>query len=226
MSEVTAREQVSPGLSDGEVVRRVVGGEVELFEVLMRRHNQRVYRVARAITGDDARAEDLAQEAWVRVFQNLGRFEERALFSTWMTKIVLHEGWARARKAGRFRSIEENGPDGSEDFMSTAPDPETRALGGEMRDFLEGAVEALPEPYRVVLVLRDVEDLSTAETAELLRLTESAVKVRLHRARAMVRRNLTARVGPTIHGAFPFLGARCDRMVAAVLTRVSALPPA
>jgi RNA polymerase sigma-70 factor (ECF subfamily) len=209
----------TPEISDEAVVARVVAGEPELFEMLLRRHNQRVYRVARAVLGDDAQAEDLAQEAWVRAYQHLGEFEGRARFATWLTRIVLYEGWARSRKTRRFEPIGDES-ETPEEFMSAAPDPESRALSAEMRTYLESALDSIPESYRVVLVLRDVEELSTAEAAETLGLTENAVKIRLHRARAMVRRELSARVGGGAREAFPFLGQRCDEMVRRVMLRV------
>ncbi|MDQ6891703.1 MAG: RNA polymerase sigma factor [Acidobacteriota bacterium] len=215
----------APEVSDEEIVARVVAGESELFELLLRRHNQRVYRVARAVLGNDAQAEDLAQEAWVRAYEHLAEFEGRARFSTWLTRIVLYEGWARSRNTRRFEPIGDES-ESSEEFMSAAPDPESRALGSEMRGYLESAMDSIPENYRVVLVLRDVEELSTAEAAETLGLTENAVKIRLHRARAMVRRDLAARVGDGAREAFPFLGGRCDEMVRKVMLRVrGSFPP-
>lgn len=226
MSETTSLGRGTSELSDDDVVRRVVDGEVGLFEVLMRRHNQRVYRVARSVLADDTLAEDLTQEAWVRVYEHLGQFAGEARFSTWLTKIVLHEAWARSRQAGRFRPITDEMTDASEDFMSAAPDPEARTLTTEMRGYFESSMEALPEAYRVVLFLRDVEELSTAETADTLGLTENAVKIRLHRARAMVRRDLTARVGTRVRAAFPFLGERCDGVVHAVMARLGTRLPA
>lgn len=227
MKEPAPLQPFSPEIPDEEVVRRVAAGEPELFEILLRRHNQRVYRVARGVLGDDAQAEDLAQEAWVRAYQHLGDFEGRARFSTWLIRIVLHEGWARSRKAKRLEPIGDEG-ETSEEYMSAAPDPESRALSSEMRGYLESAVDSIPDPYRVVLMLRDVEELSTAEAAETLGLTENAVKVRLHRARAMVRQELAVRVGESVREAFPFLGVRCDEMVRKVMLRVrgSAGPPA
>jgi len=222
MSSQTGLSGLPPEISDEEVVRRVVAGESELFEILLRRHNQRVYRVARAVTGEDAQAEDLAQEGWVRAYQHLAEFEGRAQFSTWLTRIVLHEGWARVRKGRRFEPIADES-ETSEEFMSASPDPESRALSSEMREYLESAVDAIPEPYRIVLVLRDIEELSTAETAETLQLTENAVKIRLHRARGMVREQLAARVGEGARQAFPFLGKRCDDMVRKVMARIQQL---
>lgn len=219
MKEPAPLQAFPPEIADEDVVRRVVAGEPELFEILLRRHNQRVYRVARGVLGDDAQAEDLAQEAWVRAYQHLGEFEGRARFSTWLVRIVLHEGWARSRKSKRFEPIADEN-ETSEEYMSAAPDPESRALGSEMRGYLESAVDSLPDSYRVVLMLRDVEELSTAEVAETLGLSENAVKVRLHRARAMVREELANRVGEGVRETFPFLGARCDEMVRKVMLRV------
>lgn len=211
------------GVSDEEIVRKVRAGEVDLFEVLMRRYNQRVYRVARAALADDAEAEDVTQEAWVRAFQHLDQFAERARFSTWLIRIALYEAWARTRRARRFEPIEAETTDGRVAPMSEmakTPDPENAALAREMQTVLERAVESLPEIYRCVFVLRNIEGLSTTETAECLDLTEEAVKTRLHRARSLLKRDILARAGASASGAFPFLGARCDRMVAAVLARI------
>ena len=225
MSETITIAGSARELSDEEVARRVVEGDAESFEILIRRHNQRVYRVARSILLDDALAEDLAQEAWVRVYERLRQFAGEARFSTWLTKIVVHEAWARSRRSDRFRPITDEMAETLEDFMTAEPDPEARTLGGEMREYLESAMDALPERYRLVLVLRDVEELSTSETAEALGVNENVVKTRLHRARAMLRRDLTARVGPGIRTSFPFAGERCDHMVAAVMDRLEGTLP-
>lgn len=209
-------------LSDEEVVRRVRAGQVDLFEVLMRRYNQRVYRLARTVLRSDAEAEETTQEAWVRAYEHLDQFEGRAAFSTWLSRIALHEAWVRSRKAKRFETIEPGpGEEGREmTRAAVGPDPEGRAFGQEVRTLVEAAVEALPEMYRTVFVLRHVEELSTTETAELLELSEETVKTRLHRARSALREELLAGAGPGIKLAFPFLGPRCDRMVASVLARI------
>ena len=189
----------------------------------MRRYNQRVYRLARSVLPSDHEAEEVTQEAWVRAYEHLDQFAGRAAFSTWLGRIALHEAWARARRARRLRPIEPAG-DGEGREMTRAaagPDPETEALGQEVRSLLEAAVEALPESYRTVFVLRHVEELSTAETAELLDLTEEAVKTRLHRARAALQKTLLAKAGGELPLAFSFLGSRCDRMVASVLLRIA-----
>ncbi len=205
--------------SDEDIVRRVQAGETELFARLLRRYNQRVYRAARAVLRDDAEAEDVAQEAWVRAFFHLRDFQGRALFSTWITRIAVHEAMARSRRARRTaRSPGEIEPV----TASPTPDPESEAADREMRTYIEAAVEALPAAYRAVFVLREVEELSTRETAESLELSEDVVKTRLYRARAMLRQDLLGRAGTPLSAIFPFMGARCDRMVEAVMIRVGA----
>jgi RNA polymerase sigma-70 factor (ECF subfamily) len=205
-------------LTDEEAVDRVRGGEIELFELLLRRYNQRVYRTARAVLRDDAEAEDATQEAWLAAYRHLDQFEGRAKFSTWLTRIVLREAWARSRK--KNRATEDTMSEREEPAAESTPTPEEDATAREVRDYLDSAVEALPEEYRTVFVLRAIEELSTAETAESLDLSEENVKVRLHRARAMIRRELLQRAGPGIATMYPFLGARCDRMVMNVMSRI------
>jgi RNA polymerase sigma-70 factor, ECF subfamily len=212
-------------LSDEEVVRRVREGEAPLFEVLMRRYNQRLYRVARAILRDDAEAEDVMQHAYVEGYLHIGQFEGRCAFSTWLTKIAVYEALARARRRGR-ELLTDPLPEADEDPMTTAksprPDPEQQALQGEARALLEAAVDALPAAYRSVFVMREVEGLSTAETAECLGVSTEVVKTRLHRARAMLREELLARAGVATPTAFSFHLSRCDRVVAAVFERLAA----
>lgn len=209
-------------LSDEEVVRRVRAGQVDVFEVLMRRYNQRVYRLARAVLRSDSEAEDVTQEAWVRAYAHLDQFAGRAAFSTWLSRIALYEAWARVRRGNRFETIEP-GPRGEGREMkqaSVGPDPEGEVFGREVRSLVEAAVEALPESYRTVFMLRQIEELSTAETAECLEVSEETVKTRLHRARSALRQELLTKAGAGIREAFPFLGDRCDRMVESVLARI------
>jgi RNA polymerase sigma-70 factor, ECF subfamily len=214
-------------LSDTEVVRRVRGGEPALFEILMRRHNQRLYRAARAIVKDESEVEDVMQQAYINAFTHLHQFEERSLFSTWMMRITLNEAFARRRKLLQSVSIADVQPGldpergaPMDTMPSPQPDPERQAYAAELRRLLEDAVDALPEAYRAVFMLRDVEGLSTAETGDGLGLGEEAVKTRLHRARAMIRRSVAARVGSAATGAFAFPATRCDRVVAGVLAAI------
>lgn len=227
--ETSASDVASPhvaALPDSEIVRRVREGDGALFEVLMRRHNQRVYRIVRAVVKDEADVEDVMQQAYINVFTHLDQFEGRSQFSTWLIRIALHEAFSRRRKMRRSESMAPNrsDDDGGElmdTFTSPHADPERQAYAQELHRVLEAAVDTLPQTYRTVFMLREIEGLSTSETAEGLGLGDEAVKTRLHRARAMVRRAVTARIGAVATGAFQFHAPRCDRVVAAVLARVA-----
>ncbi|GGA58984.1 RNA polymerase sigma factor [Edaphobacter acidisoli] len=210
------------GWTDLEVIERVKAGEVALYEVIMRRYNQRLYRVARSILRNDGEAEDVMQDAYVRAYQHLSQYSGAAPFATWLTRIAVNEALARLRLRNRNQQLEDddrNG-DGPMHVADTAPDPERSASVAEMNHFLEEAVLDLPEQYRTVVMLRDIEELSTADTAAALDLTEENVKVRLHRARGMMREWLFDRVGARAKQAFPFMGARCDRVVEQVFAKI------
>jgi RNA polymerase sigma-70 factor, ECF subfamily len=208
-------------LSDSDIVRRVRAGEHALFEVLMRRHNQRVYRTARAVVKDETEVEDVMQQAYVNAFTHLHQFEDRSEFSTWLTRIALNEAFARRQKRQRAASsaVDEGGAL-MERMQASQPDPERQAYAQELRRVLEHAVDELPDNYRVVFMLRDIEGLSTSETGAGLGIGEEAVKTRLHRARAMIRRSVSARVGALTGSMFQFEAPRCDRVVAAVLESI------
>jgi RNA polymerase sigma-70 factor (ECF subfamily) len=215
----------APG--DLEVVRRVLRGESALFEVLMRRYNQRLYRTARAILRDEAEAEDVMQQAYVNAYQHLDQFAERASFATWITRIAIHEALARARRRARVGEIDamtEYNEDGPARLATRDLDPEQQALAGELRCVLEQSVDALPQAYRSVFVLREVEGLTTAEVAACLEVSEDVVKTRLHRARGMLREEIFARAGLTAAHAFAFHATRCDRVVAGAFERLGLRP--
>jgi RNA polymerase sigma-70 factor (ECF subfamily) len=212
------------GLADEEVVARVLAGETLLYEIVMRRYNQRLYRVARAILGTDTEAEDVVQDAYVRAYANLRQFEGRAKFSTWLTKIAVYEALSRRKLAGRLAPLDAD----KEPFEDTMPlnrqdplSPERAAYSGELQSLLESTIDALPEDYRTVFMMREVEEMDTAETAESLGLSEENVKVRLHRARAMLRHELFSRAGAGSFAAFQFPAPRCNRVVAAVFARIA-----
>jgi RNA polymerase sigma-70 factor (ECF subfamily) len=213
-------------LPDADIVKKVKAGESALFEILMRRHNQRLYRAARAIVKDEREVEDVMQQAYMSAFTHLHQFEERSQFSTWLTRIALNEALGRRRRLQAFGSTErtsgtfDGGAELMESIASPQPDPERQAYAQELHRFLEDAVDALPESYRTVFMLRDVEGLSTSETGEGLGLQDEAVKTRLHRARGMIRRAVVARIGAVAPGLFQFHAPRCDRVVGAVLARI------
>ena len=212
------------GWTDEQVVERVLAGEKPLYEILMRRHNQRLFRVARAILRNDAEAEDVMQDAYVRAYQHLEEFEGRAKFSTWLTRIAVHEALARSRRHARFSPLDESGAgrNNVEPIVLPDRDPEQKVADSELNHLLETAILGLPKEYRTVFVMREVEEMSTAETAECLDLTQENIKVRLHRARALLRKKLSAQLqGRTTH-ALQFQAQRCDRVVQQVFRRLAA----
>jgi RNA polymerase sigma-70 factor (ECF subfamily) len=213
-------------INDESLVRRVLEGETALFEILMRRHNQRLYRIARAVLRDDAEAEDVMQDSYVRAYQNLGQFEGRASFSTWVSRIALNEAFSRARKRKRVVELDailESEKEAMQSLQSQVPSPEQETLNSEIRRLLEQEVDTLPDSYRTVFVLRDVEDIDVAGVAEILDISQENVKTRLHRAHALLRRKLYLRTGAQSHEAFLFHANRCDTIVKAVLTRLELL---
>jgi RNA polymerase sigma-70 factor (ECF subfamily) len=211
-----------PPQSDEQVLARVRAGDTALFELLMRRHNQQLYRAARAIVRDDAEAEDVVQQAYLQAFAHLDQFAGSARLSTWLTSIAVHEALARRRRAARAPLALVECADEVADVSDGAADPEASLDRRELARLLERTIDALPEIYRTVLVLRDVQELDTAETAAILGLSTEAVRVRLFRARQLARTELLERTGSAAGDVFAFDGARCDRIVAAVMAKLPA----
>lgn len=210
------------GLPDEQVVSQVLAGQTALFEVLMRRYNERLYRAARAILRDEREAEDVMQQAYVNAYSHLRQFDGRSSFATWLTRIAVHEALARARRRGRYTSLDvaDHSPLEFPMRMTPAPDPERQAFARELGALLESAIDHLPDGNREVFMLRQVEGMSTAEVGDALGLSEDVVKTRLSRARAALRRDLYERTGQATPETFRFLRPRCDRVVAAVLARI------
>jgi RNA polymerase sigma-70 factor (ECF subfamily) len=234
MADVMAMsDEVGPSaqhslLSDEEVVHRIREGDGALFEVLMRRYNQRLFRVGLAILRNEAEAEEVMQQAYVNAYTHLHQFEERARFGTWLTRIAVNEALASRRRRSRLEEVDAM-PDLDETAMdalsSKAPTPEEQALRHELRAILESSFDAIPEIYRSVFMLREVEGLSTTEAAECLDVSEEAVKTRLHRARALLRQELFERAGLASAELFPLHLSRCDRVAAGVLAQLNLSPP-
>ena len=179
-------------LSDEEIVLRVLAGDTGLFELLIRRHDQRIYRTSRAIVRNDTDAEDVVQEVYLHAFQHLSQFEGRAKFSTWLLRIAIHEALARYRDNARFEDLDE-----IVESVGTDPrgSPEQVAARGELREAVQRAIDELSPTLRTVLMLREIEGMSTAETAEILGISEDNLKVRLHRAKAALREKLVELAG-------------------------------
>src|SRR5687767_12532312 len=190
-------------LTDEQVVADVLKGQTALFEVLMRRYNERVYRAVRAILRDEAEAEDVMQQAYLNAYAHLRQFDGRAKFSTWLTRIAINEALARVRRRRSYEPFDEEtsqvdrdafGP-GGRVLADPARNPERAAVTKELRDLLEWAIDGLPDGAREVFVLREVEGLSTAEAAAALDVSEDVVKTRLSRARSALRRLIVDRTG-------------------------------
>jgi RNA polymerase sigma-70 factor (ECF subfamily) len=208
--------------TDEQLVVRARAGEGTAFELLMRRHNQRVYRVVRSILRDGAEIEDVIQQAYLQAFQHLDQFGGNARWSTWVCRIAINEALARIRQRGRFVSIDAASEDAMSD-VSKGPnlDPERAAAGRELGHLVEHAIDGLPDIYRSVLILREIEGMTTEEAASVLEIEIDAVKTRLHRARAALRAAIEDRVGDQMTNAFTFGNERCDRVVAAVLAKLN-----
>jgi RNA polymerase sigma-70 factor (ECF subfamily) len=203
-------------LPDEEVVGRVRAGDRAQFEVLMRRYNQRLYRIVRSILRDEAETEDVLQQTYLNAYTHLDQFARRASFATWLTRIAVHEALARRqRQAAALPRAGDAAVIAA--LPSSFPDPEREALTAELKGLLEASIDALPDTYRCVFVMREVEGLSTAETAAGLTISEDVVKTRLHRARAMLRDAILRRVGRCGRELFVFGFGRCDALVRSVL---------
>lgn len=198
----------------------MVNGETALFEVLMRRHNRRIYRTVRSILRDEGESEDAMQATYLSALGHLGDFQGDAAFSTWLTRIAVNEALARLRRRSHLVPVEEAPERAPADGAAGPADPERRAAARELVAVLERAVDRLPASYRTVFMLREVEGLSTAEAATSLSITEDLAKVRLHRARAALRSELLSLLGEDAPSAFEFDARRCDRVVRAVMARL------
>ena len=197
-------------MTDEAIVEKVLAGDGALFEVVIRRNQGRVYRAVRAIMKNEAETEDVMQQAYVAAFTNLESFAGRSRFSTWLMRIAINTALSRLRVLGRAAGFEAHD---AEPPMPEHQNPERLAAAHELMTHVEAAIDELPDPYRVVFVLRDVEGMSSAETAECLGVTEEVVRVRLHRAKAMLRDNVESRIQASPKDVFQFAAPRCNRVV-------------
>ncbi len=217
----------TPSLSDeADLVARAQRGEAAAVRLIIRRHNQRLYRIARSIVRDDGEAEDVLQEGYARAFAHLAAFRGEARLGTWLARIVMNEalGRLRGRRATvTLTAVIEDAPAAEIiPFPNANPqiDPETAVAQRELRTLLERAIDELPEAFRAVLVARLIEGMSVEETAELIGIVPETVKTRLHRARRLLRDAMEKHMGPVIGDAFPFAGRRCERLTEKVLARL------
>lgn len=215
-------------LSDADLARQVASGDEAAFRVMMRRHNQTLFRTARSILRDDAEAEDAVQESYLRAYRAMGSFRGDAKLATWLVRIVVNESVGRLRKMRRTAAViplgiepgeelpvAESGPDGE------APDqPEREMLRTEVRRILESKIDDLPDAFRTVFMLRAIDEMSSEDAAASLGIPEATVRTRFFRARGLLRESLARELDIAADGAFSFLGERCDRIVEGVIARL------
>ncbi|RUV96893.1 MULTISPECIES: RNA polymerase sigma factor [unclassified Mesorhizobium] len=208
------------------LVRRALARDPGAFRLIIKTYNQRLYRIARGVVRNDAEAEDIVQEAYMRAFASLDSFRGDASLSTWLSRIVINEALGRLRKKKRIVAMPEN-PDAqiirfplNSNDLNPGDDPERTMAQRQILGLVERATDSLPDVYRTVFVARVIEGLSIEETADLLGIRPETVKTRLHRARALVRKALDDEIGPVLLDAFPFAGRRCERLTQAVMKRL------
>jgi RNA polymerase sigma-70 factor (ECF subfamily) len=219
---------ITPHTTDAELASRAARGDAVAFEAIMRRHNRLLFRTARSILKRDAEAEDALQEAYLRAWRGLQAFRSDAGLSTWLVRIVANEALERRRrKTAQIipldAAMNSTEPE-IQDSLSDDPDhrPEELAMRGQLRKLLEARIDLLPEAFRIVFMLRVVEEMSVEEVSQALGIAEATVRTRLFRARSLLREGLASQVDVALNDTFAFDGARCDRIVAGVLARAAA----
>jgi RNA polymerase sigma-70 factor (ECF subfamily) len=217
-------------LPEAELVRLARAGYREAFAAIMQRCNQRLFRVARSVLRDEGEAEDVLQDTYINAFRKLDSFRGESSLLTWLTRITLNEARGRLRRRKDTVPLENHASESPEESrvilfptVAAGPDPESSAAQAQMRRVLERAIDGLPEPFRLVFVMRDVEECSIADTAAQLGIRAETVKTRLHRARKLLRAALDEEMGRSLKDSFPFLGARCARLTQRVLQRLEEL---
>ncbi|HEY2417212.1 MAG TPA: RNA polymerase sigma factor [Steroidobacteraceae bacterium] len=219
-----ARDRVFSAVDDASLVRSVVAGEPAAFELLMRRYNRRLYRVARAVLRSDEEAEDALQEAYLSAFRSIGQFRQESALSTWLSRLVLNQCLGRLRRSARRQNVIPIVSSNTASEINAMPDDAEgpdQALGrAQMRALLERKLDALPESFRVVFVLRSVEDLSVEETALCLNIPAGTVRSRYSRAKSLLREALAQEVDLAEQDLYQFGGEHCDRVTAMVLRKL------
>lgn len=228
MSLFHPKPLAADAVSDADLLPRAQAGDAEALRAVVQHSNQRLFRVARAVVGNDFEAEDVVQETYARAFAALKTFRGEASLLTWLTSIALNEARGRLRKRKLTVDVDQIDAarnEGSQVIPFPLGDdanaPEASAARTQVRHLIEAAVDDLPSVLRIVFVMRDVEEYSIEETSRLLDVKPETIKTRLHRARRQLRGALHRSVGDSVRGAFPFLGARCQRMTEAVIARMA-----
>ncbi len=217
------RKMPPPSLKDEQIIDSVLDGRKDDYELIMRRYNERLYRIGISIVKDDDEVEDLMQETYIKAYHQLKNFKRRSKFSTWLSRIMINESLAKLRQKKRFEQYSETEDDRvhsspSRTLASNTETPEKQLLQKELNSILTDAIQTLPQKYQTVFMLREVERMSVQETAECLKISSENVKVRLHRAKELLKTNLKM-ISPEAE-FFSFEQPRCDKIVDSVLRRI------
>lgn len=217
---------------DDTLVTRVLSGDIDAFEAIVRRHNQRIFRLVRSVIKNDDEAEDAVQEAYVRAYTKLATYRGPGRFGAWLGRIAINEALSRWRSSKKVVFLEDKTAPGfadasahwTETLRDDHPNPERLAMSGEMKGHIEHAIDDLPQDFRMVFMLRAVDGASVNETADILGIPAATVKSRYHRARMMLRAQLDRELDIATENAFGFAGERCDRIVSNVRMAIAELP--
>jgi RNA polymerase sigma-70 factor, ECF subfamily len=228
-ARITPITGIDPKVNDAELASRVAAGEEPALRLMMRRHNQTLFRTARAILRDDSEAEDAVQDAYLKAIRGIGAFRSDSKLSTWLVRITVNEALQRLRRTRRAAEVIPlagdlyEGGEAQDNVMDeNAESPEEQAMRAQSRRIMESKIDALPDSFRAVFVLRAVEELSVEETAAVLDIPEATVRTRLFRARSLLRESLSREMDMALDDAFHFAGARCERITERVLARLRA----
>jgi RNA polymerase sigma-70 factor (ECF subfamily) len=205
-------------LPDSELITRILGGEKNLYGRIVRRYNQRLYRIGMSILNDDAEVEDAMQVTYISAWENLGKFKFRSSFSTWLTRIMINESLLRTKKRKHFLEMKEDTINHYQQRI-IQQNAVTKLMNADLRKTLETAIQKLPEKYRTVFILREIENMSVSETKQCLAISEINVKVRLNRAKSMLRNALSELYRS--EDVFAFHLSRCDKMVENVMSSIN-----
>jgi RNA polymerase sigma-70 factor (ECF subfamily) len=214
---------VTGTITDNEIITRVLQGEKNMYALLVRRYNQRLYRVAMSIINDDAEVEDAMQVAYIKAYENLGKFAFRSAFSTWLTRILINESLLRLKKRKQSVNMNDDMMNNEiyQEHTTAVQTPAAKTLNSELKGILEEAIRRLPEKYRTVFIMREVEDMNVSETKECLDISAVNVKVRLNRAKSLLKNSLSAyyKKEDILH----FHLSRCNNMVEQVIKKIEIL---
>ncbi|HZK06660.1 MAG TPA: RNA polymerase sigma factor [Bacteroidales bacterium] len=210
-------------IEESEVIKRIIGGEKELYEILVRRNNQKLYRVIRSYIKEEAEVEDIMQDSYVKAFTKLYQFKLESSFSTWLIRIGINETLARLREKGKLYDFNGQSDDLKSDLIFEIPDdkqlnPQDKMIRNEAKQLLENAIDQLDIKYRTVYIMKEVEEMSINEIATALDLTEVNVKVRIHRSKEMLKEKLYEVTND--NNVFEFGFSRCDRITEGVMQRI------